>query len=228
MVFQTSALLTFFSLLLSKLEQAASNLLTETALAGNPRSNSLVIQTLGKVDIVREDLDGHAARILVKDDGSLDKLVDGAGKVVGAAAAVGQVQSALALGVALGEDFKHVKLAALGPAAAGVVLGGTGDLAVEGPDGGHVAVEAAVAVEGHLEVEEEDFVAAGEALVGNVRNARVAARLVALFAAKDGKFLVGWDEDALQGLGVGRAAVTIGIEVRDGVAPDTKFCKETC
>lgn len=78
------------------------------------------------------------------------------------------MEGGLALCVARGENLVDVGLAtAGGPAAAVAVLHCAGDTGVEGPESGHVAVEAAVAVEGHVEVEEEDFVGAAEALYKN-------------------------------------------------------------
>ncbi|KAI6761279.1 hypothetical protein HG531_001832 [Fusarium graminearum] len=86
-------------------------------------------------------------------------------EVVGASSAVVHVKSALALVIARSEDFVNVDLTTAGlPAAALAVLAGAGNTAVEGPEGGHVAVEAGVAVERHLELEEEDLVGTGEAL----------------------------------------------------------------
>lgn len=71
----------------------------------------------------------------------------------------------LGLGITRGENFEDVELSAAGlPAAAASVLLSAGDAAVETPDGGHVAIEAAVAVEGHLEVEEKDLVGVAPAL----------------------------------------------------------------
>lgn len=75
------------------------------------------------------------------------------------------MERALALSVARGEDLVDVDLAAAClPAAAVAVLHGARDAAVEGPEGGHVAVETALAVMRHLEVEKEDLVGAREAL----------------------------------------------------------------
>lgn len=95
----------------------------------------------------------------------LDVLVNGAIEVIRGAGTVGEMKGALALGIALGKDLINVALAAAGvPAAAERVLGRSGNASVEQPQGRHVAVEAAVAVEGHLELEEEYLVTAGEAL----------------------------------------------------------------
>lgn len=75
------------------------------------------------------------------------------------------MERTLALGITRGEDLVDVDLAAAClPAAAVAVLHSARDAAVEGPEGGHVAVEAALAVVRHLEVEEEDLVGPGEAL----------------------------------------------------------------
>lgn len=153
----------------------------------------------------------------MEDGSDLDVLVDGAVKVVGGAGAVGEMERALALCAAGGEDLVNVDLAAARvPAGAGVVLGCPGDARVQEPEGGHVAVEAAVAVEGHLEVEEEDLVGAGKALVGDVFCAGEAAGLVTLFAREDGEFLVGGDLGVGEDLGGGGAAVALGVEVGEG------------
>lgn len=75
------------------------------------------------------------------------------------------MEGRLGLGVTRGQNLEDVHLTTAGlPAAAGAVLLGARNAAVEGPDGGHVTVEAAVAIERHLEVEEEDLVDATEAL----------------------------------------------------------------
>ncbi|KAI6769867.1 hypothetical protein HG530_004496 [Fusarium avenaceum] len=75
------------------------------------------------------------------------------------------MEGALALGITRGEDLVDVDFAAAClPAAAVAILHGARDAAVEGPEGGHVAVETALAVVRHLEVEEEDLVGSGETL----------------------------------------------------------------
>jgi hypothetical protein len=69
------------------------------------------------------------------------------------------MECALALIIASSEDLVDVNLTtACLPAAASAILASSGDAAVESPEGGHVAVEAGVAIERHLEVEEEDLV----------------------------------------------------------------------
>lgn len=124
------------------------------------------------------------------------------------------MKSRLALVITGSQDLDEVGLAAAaGPAGAGAVLRSAGDLAIERPDGGHVAVEAAVAVHGHLEAEEEDLVGAGEALVGDLRGAGEAARLIARLAAPDGELLVAGDETGLEDLGLGATASAVGIQV---------------
>lgn len=103
------------------------------------------------------------------------------------------MQGALAEQAAGAQDLDDVELAAVAvPARAGSVLGRARDLGVKHPDGGHVAVEARVAVERHGEFEEEDLGRAAEAVVGDGAWADIAAR-VAVRAADvghDGEFLV--------------------------------------
>ncbi|TQS33862.1 hypothetical protein Golomagni_05781, partial [Golovinomyces magnicellulatus] len=153
----------------SDLEQAA-NKLTDTSAGGtasasDPALDGSVIETLGEVGVVGKEADRDRGGILVKDSGGLDELIGRAFKVIGATSAIGQVEGALALGVTRGEDLKHVDLTTSRfPAAAVVVLGSTGNHSIEGPDGRHVAVEASVAVHGHLEGEQEDLVTTSEAL----------------------------------------------------------------
>lgn len=70
-------------------------------------------------------------------------------------------------------------------------------------------------------MEEKHLVGSAESLVGEIPDAGVAARRVALFGREDGKFLVGGDQGLGEDLGRRRAAVTLGVEVREGVAPGT-------
>lgn len=130
----------------------------------------------------------------MEDGGDLDVLVDRTVKVVGRSGAVGQVEGALALGIARGEDLVDIGFAtARLPAGASIILGCARDAGIEGPDGGHVAVEGSIAVKWHLEVEEKDLVGSAEAFVGDVLGAGEAAGAVALFSREDSKLLVGGD-----------------------------------
>lgn len=158
----------------SKLEQAREQILDATAAAAglalggsrDPARDGRGVEALGKVCVGGQDADGNGARVAVKDGGTLDVVVGGTRKVVRGAAALaqGEVDGALALVVAGAEDLEKVKLAAVGPAAAAVVLRGARNRRVERPDGGQVAVEAAEAVHGHLEVEEKYLVRSLEPL----------------------------------------------------------------
>lgn len=130
----------------------------------------------------------------MEDGGDLDVLVDRTVKVVGRSGAVGQVEGALALGIARGEDLVDIGFTtARLPAGASIILGCARDASIEGPDGGHVAVEGSIAVKWHLEVEEEDLVGSAEAFVGDVLGAGEAAGAVALFSREDSELLVGGD-----------------------------------
>lgn len=167
----------------------------------------------------------------------LDKLVHRSFKVIRASCTIGHVEGSLALGLSGGENLKDVYFAtARLPAGAFVVLRGAGNAAVQRPDGRHVGsqtgteafgvgIGAALAVEGHLELEEEYFVGAAEALVCDVRGTREAALCAAFFAGEDGEFFVGGDEDVLEGLGRSRSAIAVGVEVGEGVAPDSGRCQ---
>ena len=129
------------------------------------------------------------------------------------------MEGRLALVVTRSENLDEVGLTtASAPAGAFAVLAGAGDLAVESPDGGHVAVETSVTVEGHLEAEEEDLVGAGEALVGDVLGTGETASLVAGLAGPDGELLVTLDDAGLEDLGLGAAAGTFGVQVRERAA----------
>ena len=160
----------------SHLEQAANLQLRLICRPAQPRQNGLVIQTLGKVHIIRNPLDRNTSRVLMENSSHLDKLVHRSFKVIRASCTIGHVEGSLALGLSRGENLKDVYFAtARLPAGAFVVLRGAGNAAVQRPDGRHVGsqtgteafgvgIGAALAVEGHLEVEEEDLVGTSEAL----------------------------------------------------------------
>jgi hypothetical protein len=78
---------------------------------------------------------------------------------------------------------------------------------------------------GHLEAEEEDLVGAGEALVGDVLGTGETAGLIAALTGPDGELLVALDEARLEDLGVLAATVAVGVQVREGVAPDATICQ---
>lgn len=213
----------------------------------DPLANGSIIDDRAELEVGGNQREGDSGRGLVHDGSDLDELVDGALKVVGAAEAALHVEGRLGLGVTRGQDLEDVHLAAARlPAAAVAVLLRARDAGVERPDGRHVAVEAAVAVEGHLEVEEEDLVGATEALcvvrlvsgqgfrgsvqggemrggrrrtVGNVVGASKAAVAVALLVAPDGELLVRTDEDVLQELGRVGAGSGLIVDIRERVAP---------
>lgn len=156
----------------------------------------------------------------MEDSGDLDVLVDRTVKVVGRSGAVGQVEGALALGIARSEDLVDVGFAtARLPAGASVILGRAGDAAIESPEGRHIAVEGSIAVKWHLEVEEKDLVGSAEAFVGDVLGAGEAARAVAFFSRENSELLVGGDQSVGEDLWRRCAAITLGVEVREGGAP---------
>jgi hypothetical protein len=186
----------------------------------DPRVDGLGVETLREVSAGWQLTNAHAGSLLVEDNSVADELVGGTFEVVAGTAAVGKVEGRLALVVTGGENLDEVGLtAASAPAGALAVLASTRDLAVEGPDGGHVGVETSGTVEGHLEAEEEDLVGAGEALVGDVLGTGETASLVARLAGPDGELLVALEEAGLEDLGLGAAAGTLGVQVREGVAP---------
>lgn len=130
------------SALVQKLEQAAQLELLVVFGLRQPAHDGGVVETLGKVHVIVQLLDGDAGGALVEDGRDLDVLVHRAVKVIRGSGTVSQVKGALALGVARGEDLVDVGFAATGtPAGAVAVLGGAGDAAVESPDGGRIAVE---------------------------------------------------------------------------------------
>lgn len=186
----------------------------------NPGVDRGGVETFREVGTGRELTDAHAGSGLVEDNSVTDEAVSGTLEVVAGAATVGQVKSRLALIITRSKNLDEIRLATAGsPARAVAVLSSAGDLAVQGPDGGHVAVEAAVAVHGHFEAEEEDLVSAGETLVGDVLGTGESAGLVAGLAAPDGEFFVALDEAGLEDLGLGAATGAVSVQVGKGVAP---------
>lgn len=201
---------------LTHLEQAEGLVLATL----DPGADGLGVKTLSEVLASGELTHTHARSVLIKDNSITHKLFRRPLEVIAGPATVGQVQRRLALIITRRQHLDEVRLtAARVPARALAVLGGAGDLAVERPDGGHVAVELAAAVHGHLEAEEEDLVGAAEALVGYVLGAGEAAALVARLAGPDGELLVGADEAGLEDLGLGGAAGAGAVQEREGVAP---------
>lgn len=195
---------------LTHLEQREEILLT----ALDPGVDGVGVEALGKVGAGGELTNAHASRLLVEDNGVADELVGGTLEVVAGTAAVGEVKGGLALIVTGSKDLDEVGFATAGcPARTLAVLSGAGDLAVEGPDGRHVAVEFAVAVHWHLEAEEEDLVGASETLVGNVLGASETAGLVTGLVAPDGEFLVAGDHAGLEDLGLSATTGALGVQV---------------
>lgn len=116
-----------------------------------------------------------------EDNSSLDALVVGTIKVVGASATTVATDSALLrvvvgldVGIGIHKNLEEINFTTIRPARAGQfavstsqfsVLSGTGDIGIQGPDGGHVAVEVrTVLVLGHAELEEEDLLKATESI----------------------------------------------------------------
>lgn len=137
------------------------------------------------------------------------------------------MEGGLGLGVTLGQDLEKIGLTATiavgvgGPARAVTVLLGTGDLAVQEPDGGHVRVGTlGRAGEGHGELEQEDLVSTTEALVGDGVGAVVSAVSIVggtLDIGEDGVLDVVANKDVVEdGGGLGTSG-TVGAQVGEGV-----------
>ena len=157
----------------------------------------------------------------VHDHSELHGVVGWADKVVGRSAWSVGVESRLAAVLTWGKNLNDVELsAARSPARAGslAVLEGTWDLSVEHPDGWHVAVETVAAVHWHVELEEEDLVAALEAVVSHGTWTNVAAVIAgALTVSHDGELLVGADQLVAEDGWGGSASVAISVEIGEGV-----------
>lgn len=128
--------------------------------------NGVGSQGGGEVNRVIQNLDGGSRSRGLEDGSDLDVVGGGTVKVVGAAKGVEEVEGGLGLSVARRQDLEEIGLTAASlPAGAVTVLLSAGNLAVEEPDGGHIASSATgVTTQGHGELEEEDLVRTTESL----------------------------------------------------------------
>jgi hypothetical protein len=182
------------------------------------------IHGAAELGVVVEDLDVDV--VALHDRGGLHGLVDGAVEVVAAATLVVAVEGGLHALVTRSEDLEDVELtAASGPARAlGVaVLESAGNLSVEHPNGGHVDgvvdVLGGLAVIGHLELEEEGLLGAGETVVSDSTRASVATAVtLALLVGHDDDLVRGSELAVLENLGRRAATLAVGTSVGKGVA----------
>lgn len=130
-----------------------------------------------EVEVVK-DLDRHSRGCRIHDDGDLDGTTNGAINVVRVTDTVGEVEGGLGAGVTGAEDLDHVKLTTttlLGafvvtlPAAAGGVLGGSGNGSIEQPVGRHVLTSTRLAAVRHAEFDDKDLGGTLESLCTLVR-----------------------------------------------------------
>lgn len=177
-----------------------------------------------ELGVVVKDLDVDV--VALHDRGGLHGLVDRAVEVVAAATLVVAVESGLHALVTGSEDLEDVELTtASGPAGAlsVAVLEGAGNLSVEHPDGGHVDgvvdVLGGLAVIGHLELEEEGLLGAGETVVSDSTRASVATAVtLALLVGHDDDLVRGSELAVLKNLRRRAATLAVGTSVGEGVA----------
>lgn len=132
------------------------------------------------------------------------------------------MEGTLSLIITRVQHLKDIELAAPAlPAAAPAVLARQRDLGVQQPQRGDVGLLAGGAlVVGHLELEEEDLVGAGESGVADGAGLHVAAvrAIAALLVGEDGELLARGDGGVGEGLRGGGAGEPRAGEVRERVA----------
>lgn len=164
--------------------------------------------------------------VTAEDDGELDNLVVGAGKVVIAGALLLSVESSDGTESSILQNLKDIELTTAGRPARALglsVLKSIDNLLVEEPKSRHVAVETTSTIAGHGELKDKDLVASSPSVVGLGSWTDVAAAsIVAAGGAGNDKLGVGWDELVGENLRAAGRSLSIrrGIRKRRAEAAD--------